>query len=123
MVARVAARPPYTAIRARSEIRRKPCTRAAWPSLTTRNSTASESRATGRVRSLVPNESREIGPESTSNRTAPSAPRATDVRRSTAAVRATRAVSPDPTAAAICLTPLLFTPMPAMLWARLLIDR
>ncbi len=38
-------------------------------------------------------------------------------RRRTAAVVAMRLSSPDPTASAICRTPLLWMPMPAKLWA------
>ena len=45
-----------------------------------------------------------------------------DVRRSTTTVRATRSMSPEPTASAIWRTPLLLIPILATHWAKFEID-
>ena len=70
----------------------------------------------------MPNVHVDTAPLKAARRAAPKIPSTNDVRRSTAAVRATRSISLDPAASAICRTPLWLTPIPARLCVRLKIE-
>ena len=113
---------PNIPILAISEIRRMPWINAPCPIDTRLKNTAIESSATAVACWSLPKVKVDTGPENPIRKTAPSTPRKIDIRRSTAAVRAILSVSPEPTASAICRTPLLLIPIPTMLIVRSIID-
>jgi hypothetical protein len=103
-------------------MRRMPWINAPCPADTKLKNTTIDSSATAVACWSLPKVKVDTCPESPIRKTAPRAPRNNDIRFKTVAVRAILTVSPEPTASAICRTPLLLMPIPAILIVRSVID-